>query len=358
MLKKLEIDLTYQRIIQGPPQNPQGLHAQAASSDDITVKTWKDTWIKNYELAKARFGSFADKSIGKLYGMNRFKPAIICGSGPSLKNSVEALKQNAAQDHPVLTISCLHNFGFFEDEGFHADYYLSLDSGKIVVGDVTESRKENADYYWEKTKGKKLLATVASDPELFDKWQGEIYLFNSLIPDEEIRKKYDEIERFSHYVSAGGNALGGCLYVAKAIFGSDVVMLVGADFCFDYNNQFHSYQTHYDSLGQYVMWPDVFGIPRKTWQSYLNFKFWFDWMACTVPGRYVNCSEGLMGAYPEGNIQQFQYMPLKDALLPYRIHQQVIRQTVNEAGELQGEGPVRWKEIFADSKYAEDVLLF
>jgi len=359
MMKNIEIDLLYQPLIDAPPPQVGNLYNNACSGDGVTVNHWRETWIKNYKLAKERFGTFQDRSIGKLHGINRHKPAIVIGSGPSLKDSMEALKENARSEHPVMTVSCLHNFGLFEDEGFHADYYMSLDSGKIVLDDISEGRQHPPEYYWEKTKGKKLLAIIPSDPGLFEKWQGEVYLFNCMIPDASVMKEFNDIERFAHHLSCGGNALGACMYAAKAIMGSNPIMYVGGDFCFDYNNQFHSYKTHYDALGHYVLWPDVYGIPRKTWQSYLNFKFWFDHIALNVPGTWINCSGGTMGAYLGGNLSCFKYMPLKAALTQYTIADVVYLQE-RDAGtdKLNNENALYLKDLFANPKFEKDLTLF
>lgn len=359
MLRNVEIDLVYQNIIEGPPEREGDLHQRSCTADETTINHWREIWLKNYKATNDKFGDFNAHSIGKLYRSNQYKPAIVCGSGPSLKHSIAALKENAKAVNPVLTISCLHNFGYFEDEGFHADYYLSVDSGKIVLDDLDEGRKDAKGSYWEKTKGKKLLACVLSDPELFEKWQGEIFLFNCLIPDEKMRADFDQIQRFAHYVSTGGNALGACFYVAKAIMGSDPVHFVGADFCFDHNNTFHSYKTHYDSLGAYMLWTDVFGNKRKTWASYLNFKFWFDWVACNIPGRYINCSEGLLGSYLEGNIKQFSYMPLSAALMPYQATERVFWCDFDlKTNEKLKETPINLSDVFQDSKYDKNIVLF
>lgn len=360
MVKTIDIDLTYRPFIDGPPPREGNLFKRAASNDEATVDRWRDVWVEYTQKAKERFGSFADKSIGKLYGINRMKPVIICGSGPSLRSSIESLRDNAKSENPVMVVSCLHNFGYFEDEGFHADYYLNLDSGEITVQDVFEGREKPAEHYWEATKGKKLLATVATHPKLFDLWQGEIILFNVMIPNYEIQNKLQAIERFTHYISPGGNALGGCFYAAKAIFCSDPVIFVGADFCFDTNNQFHSYKTHYDDPGGYVMWPSVYSeINRKTWPSYLNFKFFLDHCAATIPGNFINCSEGLLGAYPEGNIRQFKYMPLKDALLPYVSMDVVKLKSIDaQTGKVVKSEDLRLKELFSDSQYPKDLVLF
>lgn len=358
MLRTLDIDLVYQNLIDGPPAAPQKLYEKACSSDGATVGAWREIWIKNAKLNKEKFGRFADKTIGKLHGINRGKAAIICGSGPSLKQSIEGLRENKQSAHPLMVVSCLHNFGYFEDENVHADYYLSLDSGDIIMSDVFEGRKYPQEHYWEASKGKTLLATVMTPPKLFELWQGEIVLFSTMMPDAQLQRDLQAVERFSHYVSCGGNALGGCLYVAKAIFGSETLMICGADFCFDYDNTFHSYKTHYDAPGGYVMHPDVFGNMRKTWPSYLNFKYWFDWVACTIPGRYINCSEGLMGAYREGNIQQFQYMSLKQALVAYQMADRIYLEHRDENKKVIKKDPISLTELFSNPEYDLDLVVF
>jgi hypothetical protein len=357
MLKTINIDLQLQPLIDHPPQTSQEIYNKAASGDDATIHAWRETWIKRKKEAKEFFGSLGSKSAGVLHGINRHRPAIICGSGPSLKTSIPALKENQAAENPILTISCLHNFGYFEDEGIHADYYLSLDAGDVVLNDVHEGRKHLPGYYWEKTKEKKLIACIMTPKELFEKWQGEIYLFHVMIPEIKLQNDLQSIERFAHYFSCGGNALGACLYAAQCLMGSHVIHFVGADFCFDYDDKFHSYSTHYDQPGNYIRWPDIYGIPRKTWASYFNFKCWFDWVAMNIPGRYVNCSEGILGSYPTGNMKHFEYMPLEKALIPYLATERVFLEKRNPDGSMISKDKISLKELFADPQYPQDLAL-
>lgn len=353
MMKNIDIDLMYQQALDAPPITPEQMQANAQSNDSQTMNHWRETWLENTRKNKEFLGSFAQHSIGQLQGINRHGPAIIIGSGPSLKDSIKDLKLNQAMKHPLTTISCLHNFGYFQDEGVKIDYFLSLDSGEIIFKDIYEGRNQTAEEYWAMTADKTLLAYVGSPPELFQKWQGKIYVFNTLVPDEGIRKSLDAIERFTHYVGCGGNALGACLYIAKIVFGSAKILFVGADFCFSYDNQFHSYKTSYDTLGGIVLHPDVFGIPRKTWMSYLNFKFWFDRVAITIPGEYVNCSYGLLGAYLGGNIRHFQYMSLETALVPYQLAEEVL--LMNDKGD---KTIVDLKEYYNNPQGLMDLVIF
>lgn len=352
MLKTIDIDLVYQPTIDQPPITNQQMHSYACAADGPTIEHWEQTWYKNMKANKILVGSFGKHSIGKLYNKNQHKPAIVIGSGPSLKESLTGLKHNQALKNPLLTISCLHNLGYLVDNGIKVDYYMSLDAGKIVLDDISEGRDKDAKFYWEKTVNCKLLAYIGTDPELIKNWKGPIYYFNSMIPDQRVRDEIEKIEKFTHYVSSGGNALGACMYVAKAIMGSPTIMYVGADFCFSYDNQFHSYKTHYDELGSYVMHPDVFGIPRKTWQSYLNFKFWFDRIALTVPGEWISCSYGTLGAYLGGNIRHFKYMPLETALIPYKNTEYVKLVENNVESRLDLE------PFFSDTSYKTNIVFF
>lgn len=359
MLKTINIDLLYQGPIDAPPPQVGNLYENACSADTTTIDHWRETWLKQYAQNKELVGSYADKSVGKLYAINQHKPAIILGSGPSLKDAIPALKKNAALNKPLLTVSCLHNFGLFQDEGIDADYYVSIDAGPIVITDIHEGRNQTIENYWVASEGKKLIASPMSHPDLIKNWRGEIYFINSLLPDFGMRDELAKIERFAHYVSCGGNALGACFYIAKAIMGSNPIIFVGGDFCFDYDNTFHSYKTHYDDVGHYMMWPDVFGLPRKTWGSYLNFKYWFDHIAMSVPGIYINCTGGILGAYREGNLKHFQYMPLEQALNMYSISE-VVQLEVRDGpnGVLREKKDLKLKELFSNAQFESDLVLF
>lgn len=362
MLKNINIDLLYQPPLMQPPITPTELQQKAVAGDAATVNHWEKIWISQFKACKEKFGSCSEKSIGKLYGKNLHKPAIVIGSGPSLQDSLPALRKNQEMKEPLLTISCLHNYGYFKDEGIKIDYYLTLDAGPIVLDDIGEGRQKTLAQYMEDSTDDNLLAFVATHPKMWDIWKGNIHLFNSMIPDPRVMNEFKNIENFTHYISSGGNALGACMYVAKAIMGSTKIIYVGADFCFSYDNRFHSYSTHYDNLGGYVLWPDVYGIPRKTWQSYLNFKFWFDKVSLIVPGDWVSASGGTLGAYQGGNLMSFKYMPLEDVLLPYRnaTTVKVVDTKLGEFGQMvpSGESPMDLEEFFGNPNYPKDLIFF
>lgn len=328
MLKTLEIDLEFAPVIAGPPLAPKQMFKQAASNDEITIDSWRETWIESVSKNHKARGPFIKNGIGKLFGRYKGRSAIIVGSGPSLRGNILDLVE-ASKHLPV--ISCLHNFHYLEDHGVRVDFYTTLDAGPITVEEVYTGGTKTPEEYWAITKDRKLLAFIGSNPELISKWQGEIYWFHCPIPDEGIMSRIREIEPFHTFVSTGGNVLGACLYATKALMAANPIVFVGADFSFSYNKKFHGWDSKYDaSMGYAFKVPDIFGNKVYTWQSYYNFKYWFDYVATSVPGVYINASEGgCLGAYPEGNIQHVQQRSLKEVALMYGHTEQLREQCEN-----------------------------
>lgn len=318
--------LEYQNPIMEVPVTPKQLYANAIANDNVTIDSWRNTWLQNIKDNKQRFGSFKDHSAGKLFKLYEHKPCILAGAGPSLKENVHQLKDRGN----IPLISCLHNFHIMEDNDAKPDFYVSLDAGEVVLEEVSEGGTLTPDEYWAKTKDRKLLAFIGSSPKLFEKWQGEVYLFNCPIPNIEVMKQITEIERFGCWVSNGGNVLGASLYLARGFFGCGTIAFVGADFSFSYDQKFHAWDSKYDKkLGYVVKATDVFGNKRLSWQSYLNFKGWFEQLSVDSPQIFINCSEGgCLGAFPEGNMIQIQQMRLSRFLFMHRMHEELVDQMV------------------------------
>jgi hypothetical protein len=317
MGRKAEILLEYQNYIEVPPQAPQQMYAQSCANDQVTIEAWRETWLKNIQSNKQKYGSFKDHSIGKFYGKHKYMPVILAGSGPSLKVNAEQLRNKGG----IPIVSCLHNFHYLEDLGVNVDYYVSLDAGEVTVEEVYEGGSKSPEEYWAMTKGKILFAYIGTSPRLLDKWQGEVYFFNAPLPDATLQQQIHDIEPFGCWVSNGGNVLGACMYIAKAFLGCTVMGFVGADFAFSYDKKFHGWASKYDAkLGYVLKAVDVYGNKVLTWQSYHNFKTWFDYIAGNVDGIYINCTEGgTFGAYPEGNIMSVKQMELARFIRMYHV---------------------------------------
>ena len=335
MARHRTINLNFQNYIQKAPVSGAALYAQSASNDGPTIEHWRKTWIANIKANKEHFGSFADKSVGKLYKSHEGKPSIICGSGPSLRQNVSLLK---SRPESMALVACLHSFHYLEDHDANVDYYVTLDAGPITIEEVYEGGKRTPEEYWELTKNKTLVAYIGSNPDLLKKWQGEVLFYNAPIPSEEIKKEINDIEPFNVWISNGGNVLGACFYLAKAWMGSPVNVFVGADFCFDIYGEkirFHPWDSKYDKdLGHTISAVDIFGNRVISWQSYLNFRDWFMSRFMAAPGIYINASEGgTLGAFREGNIIDVRQMWLDDVFKLFDAHKYLEDQAYNPTGE-------------------------
>ena len=333
MAKVTTITCEYQPYIDRAPVAPSQMYGQAASNDAVTVNAFRDTWIRNTKANHDAFGSFGDKGIGKLWGKHKNSPGIVVGSGPHLKDNAKELLNNPG----IPVFSCLHNFHFLEDLGVHVDYYVSLDAGPVTIEEVSEGGSKSPDEYWAMTKDKVLLAYIGTDPRLLEKWRGDVYFFNCPVPDPVVMEVLEKIERFRTMVSTGGNVLGAATYIAKAIMGCNPLVFMGASFSFGYDEKFHGWDSKYDGkLGHYVRATDVYGNAVKTWQSYLNFAYWFNWLVETVPGVYFNATEGgIFGAFPGGNIRAVTQIDLKDYFKMQTLCDEMKEQCLNPGADVK-----------------------
>lgn len=317
-VKTAEVALELINYIERTPVSPEQLMQNASQADAGTIASFRAIWVKNISDNKKRYGSFAERGIGKLLNTLQYQPAIVAGAGPSLKRNAHELKDRRG----IKLISCLHNFHYLEDLECPADYYVTLDAGEITIEEVSEGGSKSPEEYWAITKGRTLLAYIGTSPRLLEKWQGEILFFNCPMPHPEVDAEIDAIERFTTYVSSGGNVLGACLYIAKVIMGANPIAFVGADFSFSYDKKFHGWASKYDkTLGQVIRLTDIYGQKVYTWGSYHGFKCFFDWVAEKIPGIYINCTEGgTFGAYPEGNIMSVIQCRLDEFLYMYHMN--------------------------------------
>ena len=307
----------------------------AVANDDVTINSWRPIWKANVAQNHKKFGSFAAQGIGKEFAKHHLSPAIIVGSGPSLKKNVKDLA--SVKDIPIY--SCLHNFHYLEDHGVEVDGYVTLDAGQVTVEEVSEGGTRTPEEYWELTKDRKLYAFIGSNPDLMSKWRGEIIWYNCPVPDPDLMQSFDAVEPFHSFVSTGGNVFGATLYIARGIFAANPIIFLGADFSFSYDKKFHAWDSKYDAtLGDTIRVSDIFGNKVHTWQSYLNFKAWFDHVAIVSNGIFINATEGgIFGAYENGNIQHVTQLTFKQVLDMYSRHENVRLQMETPTIEMSAE---------------------
>lgn len=348
--------LQYQRIIDGPPAPLENLYKTATRSDEVTNNSWKKIWIDQVRKNSISHDITSDSCMTE-FAKEKCRPVIIAGSGPSIKRNYLDLKKRIVKKQNLKTgaleflenngrsdikiVSCLHNFGLFENNDIMGkdDYYLTLDAGPITIPEVYEGGegKHPEEWYWERTSERTLVAHVTTNPELLAKWRGRVIFFTSPPADDETKTVFEESYDPTKvpYFSVGGNALGACLYFARAILGAGSIIFVGADFSFSYEHQFHGWNSPYDKQFNGIeAATDIFGNRVYTWPSYYGFKAWLDFIACGGKGGqlhdFINCTEGgILGAYPEGNIRQFKYMSLRECLSMFLAHEKIPEMTEN-----------------------------
>jgi hypothetical protein len=317
--------LTFQNYIDYPPTSKEQLYGQSCSSDGVTVNSWRDKWLKHIKENAAAF-DINKQTAMEQYRKFAYKPVIVAGSGPSLKKNIDVLAKERDPDGVGL-VSCLHNFAYFVDHGIKPDAFINLDAGDITIPEMSQGGKKNADFYWSASKDHTLVTTIVALPELLKKWQGKILFFDAPVPDMAYVAERNKLAPDFHlYYNVGGNALGAAYYHARAILGGMPIVFIGADFSFSYLKKFHSFDTPYDQMFSGVMpCTDIFGNRVYTWQSYYNFKCWFDAQSLggqgNNPVQFINCTEGgILGAYATGNIRQIQQMALADFFAIYNHH--------------------------------------
>jgi hypothetical protein len=314
----------FQSYIPAPPARKEDLRATYSRNDEITVKSWWPEWQGNKRTNWQSY-DVPGNSVLTQHAKWAYKPVIIAGAGPSLKRNAHHLLKRGGMG----LVSCLHNFGFFHDLGVKPDYYLNLDAGDITIPEMAQGGKRDEEYYWEASKDYTLVTALHCNPKLHKKWKGKILWFDTFLHgmDETLEAECPGITDFRMYFQTGGNTLGACHYMAKAVLGASPLVFVGADFSFSYEKKFHPFDTPYDKqFAGVVSCHDVFGNKVATWPSYFGFKAWFEHQAMggqgNTPGTYINCTEGgILGAYADGNIMQIAQRKLKDVITEYTLHE-------------------------------------
>ena len=319
--------LSFQNYIDNPPLSKQQMYTQSCSSDGVTVAAWRVKWLDHIKQNAAKY-DFNANSAMEQYKKFAYKPCIVAGSGPSLKRNIKILAKERDPENIGL-VSCLHNFAYFMDNDIHPTCFINLDAGDITIPEMSQGGTQPEQFYWDATKNETLVTSVVGKPELIQRWQGKVLFFDSPVPDPVYMADRNKLIDFELYYDVGGNAMGAAYYHARAILGGMPIVFIGADFSFSYMHKFHSFDTPYDQqFSGVIPCTDIFGNRVYTWQSYYNFKCWFDSQSMggqgNMPVQFINCTEGgILGAYMTGNIRSIQQMSLNDFFVMYNHHKMV-----------------------------------
>jgi hypothetical protein len=273
----------------------------------ITVSN-KNMWESKSKILKkqlaenAKEWNFKENSVKKLSKKHEGETAYIVGNSPSLAKNVKGLKNKKG-----IILTSIHSTKFLLRNGVKPDY----------IGLVSVDKKQEKWALEFDSTGLILLADASISPKVLKKWKGKIYFFRASV-DSNI-KKDREITDFEDRISCGGNVMGG-LYAIALGMGCKKIVFVGMDLSNGMNihGQCPQYADgtidYWFKNKTYVIFVDISGRGTMTTPSMYMYKIWFDYHSCVIRNiEHINATEGgILGAYPQGNLQSIKQMRLAD----------------------------------------------
>lgn len=329
--KKLEF---YERLARIPliehpviPEPEQKLKTEAEiGTNDITLYSWRNEWLRNLVDNKAHFRYFnRDHSVKVFYNELKEKPIILVGAGPSLEKNIDYLR--FAKEKGIKIMASNHSYMYMIDRGIKPDFVCVLDAGS-TWSESFRLGMPNEDIV--------LIAEQACNTAHLKEWKGPVYFYRSICPETTNIGKFILMEtkrivkddEWASQISVGGHTMGAMLSLAKGIMNAQTFIIVGADYCYspdtDYFYPFKSQYSEYDDIQCPPKVGAIYDIIRNTVATdpaYLSFKNIMDEAIrglrfADPTSEVINATEGgALGAMEKGNSCYMRYLRLEDALI-------------------------------------------
>jgi hypothetical protein len=199
------------------------------------------------------------QDVTKLFNSAKGKKAVVIAPGPSLEQSVDKLRQLAAEpDHVFIAVDTASKF--LHENNIRIDYLVSIDSRITTDVICTEAGKDEK------------LVYSPSIPESFIKLFDKRYIFYC---DSPMYKQFDEIKRHGRLFSSG--TVAHCAVDLAVRMGMNDVVLFGFDFAFSEETRHAGYDS---KLGKLLMILDesdeveVKGTSGKILKTSKNFRYY------------------------------------------------------------------------------------
>jgi hypothetical protein len=278
-------------------------------------KVWGKTWMRNIVRNRAVV-DMSQYGIYNLLDRHVGQTAFLFGAGPSLAENIMDYKDDAKN----VILTSTHSLKYLLGAGIRPSY--------VGVVDAYARQAEWADVGNE-SKGITLLMDVNCSPRLMDVWKGPIIFFKTVGRGEEgttARQLYD-VCPMEDLLKSGGNVMTAMISAAH-LMGMKKFVFVGHDYAMgaDHMESGVNYADGSLDVGKGsnlpldALWSDLMididiqGLGTGTLGRMLGYKHWTESAAQIHRDcEFINATEaGVLGAYPEGNLDFIKQMRLKD----------------------------------------------
>ena len=246
--------------------------------DQETEHAMLPAWCKNFAGnietgLLSRYGG-----IGVLNGLEKGRPAVVCGGGPSLDFSLNLIKQAQAElERPPLIICCTTTLATLAQAEIRPDYVLALDGGPFIKMHLEGFSQ------WSGDNQVPLILSVCVEPQVALKWLGPVHYFVTTAGPGSMTDCFVYmVPQFGPegWIPALGCVANACVYFAGSTLGCREIYLAGVDFCFLYDRGYCKRFT-VDENFQFEPIPDpgpksgnmlaeIEGVDGRTWLADKN----------------------------------------------------------------------------------------
>ncbi len=258
----------------------------SATTEKSRCYEWVKNAIANEQVLKTGLKTF------ELHRKLENMPVIIVGAGPSLDKNKEYLKQAKGRAFIVVADTAYNAI----KDIVKPDAVVTLEANTLLL-DLVD---------FEETEGIILFADITSQPEVINKWKGNIYWyttgFNGLgYLNEMLEKELNDGKPIGR-ITPGGCVVNAGFSLVKEILYCDPVILIGCDFGFD-NPGKHHCGIQNDLIPENHQVKSVEGIFNNESFStdvLTSYRYWLEGMVklknpqgkLDYEGLYINATEG------------------------------------------------------------------
>ena len=279
---------------------------QFGNKVDEEIHKLPEVWFKNAEINIEWIDKNKDRVIGSVYDLPSYKDKAIVfvGASPILKKTWHYLK---GLDNRFIIVAVNSSARYLLNRGIIPHYVVCIDGHPSKYWDLSLGKR-----------GEKVIGIFSPyvTPEALRQFRGKFYM----IPYTHKGRKYKSITdkvrgRWGKGISSGGNAFNAAVSSFANCTDARIMLFVGNELSFKRKYYVHG-KSGNDEIPHYYT-KDVKGKRVRTLSALWTYKIWLEANIEAISPPYVcyNCSEGILGIGPDGNLLPFlKQMDLGDAI--------------------------------------------